>query len=74
MAQLGHDLGFAAETRERLPVVGQLRQQELHREAAGQARVRGLVDLAHSAAADQPQQAIGASQKVAVRWLRRPFE
>ena len=52
VAKLGHDLGFAAEARERLLVSLELGKQQLHRELAGQADVLGLINLAHRAAAD----------------------
>ena len=62
MAKLRHDLGFAAEARERVLVLRQLREQQLHRELPGQAGVLGQIDLAHRAAADAAADDIGVAQ------------
>jgi hypothetical protein len=60
--QLRHDFGLAAEAGERLVVRQQIGQQDLHREAAGEPDVRGLVDLTHAAEPDPAQQAVAVSE------------
>ena len=58
MVQGGGGAGLALEALERLLIAGELRRQELEGHEAAQARVLGLVDHAHAAAAQLVDDAI----------------
>ena len=63
MAQPGHHLRLAHESRQRLRLIAHVGANDLHGVANREALVGGFVDLAHSAAANEAHDAVCAAQK-----------
>ena len=63
MVQRGQDFGLASEPGEPFGIIGQGSRQHLDRDLAFQVRVRGAIDLAHAACAEQGDDLVGAEAR-----------